>query len=94
MSKLINITKILEEVLETTPSYFFENDILLEKLNPQFKKSYREKLDKPKINCFGRVIPRIEIVKQNLRKLKEGNTQVWRGLNIKDRRSNNDRRRK
>lgn len=54
--------------------------------------SYRERLDAVKLNYFGEPIPRIEIVRHNLRQLKAGNTLVWRGLDVKDRRQGKDRR--
>ncbi len=57
------------------------------------RRTYRERLDAWRINYLGERIPRIVIVRNNLAALKAGNTQTWRGLDVKDRRQNSDRRR-
>ena len=57
------------------------------------RRTYRERLDAWRINYLGERIPRIEIVRQNLATLKAGNTMTWRGLDVKDRRESNGRRR-
>lgn len=56
------------------------------------RRTYRDRLDAYKINYFGERIPRIEIVRQNLAAFKAGNTMMWRGLNVKDRREIAERR--
>jgi hypothetical protein len=65
------------------PYYLFSRD----------PRSYREQLHASKLNYYGEVIPQIEIVRQNLQRLKQGNTRMWRGLNVLDRRQRGDRRR-
>lgn len=67
-----------------TPSYIFSED----------PRSYRQRLDARPLNYFGEVIPRIEIVRQNLVQFKAGNTRQWRGLNVQDRRQHPERRRR
>lgn len=56
--------------------------------------TYRQMLDYQPVNAGGRLIPRIVTVQRNIRDLKEGNTRRWRGLNVKDRRQNPERRRR
>lgn len=56
--------------------------------------TYRDWVNRRRVNVMGHVIPQIKIVKKNLRTLKAGNTMTWRGLNVQDRRRGGDRRRR
>jgi hypothetical protein len=80
-----------DHALKTTPS---DTGGLYVLLGGGPRRSYRDRLDAVAVNYFGDPIPRIEIVRRNLEAFKAGNTRVWRGPYVRDRRQRGERRRR
>lgn len=57
------------QVARETPSDLWEDSILYQILGVGRRPSYREDLDRPRLNMFGDVIPRIVLVRNNIRRL-------------------------
>lgn len=69
MMTLEKVFEILDQVYRETPSDLHEDSMLFTLLGGGRLRSYRENLDRPRHNHFGDVIPRIVIVRNNIRRL-------------------------
>jgi hypothetical protein len=58
----------MKQVARETPSDLWEDSVLYAVLNGE-RRTYRERLDRPRRNVFNEVIPRIVIVRNNIRRL-------------------------
>lgn len=62
------VADIWEQVLRETEDPY-ESDFLFYQLTGLKPKTYRERLDRIRVNVYGEAIPRIVVVRQNLRYL-------------------------
>lgn len=84
------VNEAYEQAIRETPAPY--DDSILSGHFRFSNLTYRERLDRQPRNRLGERIPRIVIVRHNLRRLKAGNTMRWRGLDVKDRRQQLERR--
>lgn len=63
------IARVWQQSLQETPDPFWQGSPFITHLMGGPRMTYREQLDRPKLNYRGEVIPQIVLVRANLRRL-------------------------